>query len=89
MEEQVKSALEIAMRYGGVDGDHHKAWVIDQMVRSLTGCPIVTMTNEAGANGPFEYQGLGESDQYREWVRAACDGEDGPNTYDLNIGIAP
>jgi hypothetical protein len=24
----------IATRYGGIDGDHHKQWVIDQMVRA-------------------------------------------------------
>lgn len=34
---QVDAALDIALRYGGIDGDHHKAWVIDQMVRILTG----------------------------------------------------
>jgi hypothetical protein len=31
------AALEIASTYGQVEGDHHKAWVIDQMVRALTG----------------------------------------------------
>jgi hypothetical protein len=30
-------ALSIAHRYGTIDGDHHKMWVIDQMVRSLLG----------------------------------------------------
>lgn len=34
-EERVARALAIAMRSGGVDGAHHKAWVIDQMVRVL------------------------------------------------------
>lgn len=33
----VEKALELARRYGGIDGAHHKAWVIDQMVRALTG----------------------------------------------------
>jgi hypothetical protein len=32
-----EEALEIARRYGGIDGAHHKDWVIDQMVRALTG----------------------------------------------------
>lgn len=27
--------LDLAVRYGGIAGDHHKAWVIDQMVRKL------------------------------------------------------
>jgi hypothetical protein len=33
----VDAALDCARRYGGIDGAHHKAWVIDQMVRALTG----------------------------------------------------
>jgi hypothetical protein len=35
--DRVELALEIALQYGQVDGDHHKAWVIDQIVRRLTG----------------------------------------------------
>lgn len=34
---RIASALEIAERYGRIDGDHHKMWVIDQMVRALMG----------------------------------------------------
>lgn len=34
---KVAEALEIAFRYGSFDGDHHKMWCIDQMVRALTG----------------------------------------------------
>ena len=30
-----EQALAIALLYGQVDGGHHKAWVIDQMVRLL------------------------------------------------------
>lgn len=62
---RVSKALTLARRFGGIDGDHHKAWVIDQMVRALTGS------------------------QYKAFVRDACDGEDGPNTYEWNKGIAP
>ena len=32
-----EQAIEIAVKYGGIAGDHHKAWVIDQMVRILAG----------------------------------------------------
>jgi hypothetical protein len=35
--ERIAAALEVARRYGGVEGAHHKDWVIDQMVRYLTG----------------------------------------------------
>lgn len=61
----VEQAIEIAVRYGGIDGDHHKAWVIDQMVRALTG------------------------ENYDAVVADACAGDDGPNTYDWDEGIAP
>lgn len=34
---QRNKALEIAFNYGQIDGNHHKMWAIDQMVRALTG----------------------------------------------------
>lgn len=37
---RIAKALEFADCYGGIDGDHHKMWVIDQMVRALTDCPM-------------------------------------------------
>jgi hypothetical protein len=63
--ERIEKAIELAVEYGGIDGDHHKAWVIDQMVRVLTG------------------------DQYEQVVAEAREGEDGPQTYGWNVGIAP
>lgn len=59
------NAIDLAVRYGGIDGSHHKAWVIDQMVRVLAG------------------------DKYEEIVDGVCAGEDGPNTYEWDCGIAP
>ena len=64
-QDKIAGALEIALRYGQTDGDHHKAWVIDQMVRAMT-----------GAN-------------YDMWVRHACYGADGPDTYDWDCGVPP
>lgn len=63
--EKIKKALEIAFNYGSIDGDHHKMWVIDQMVRILTGR------------------------NYKQWVADYCDGEDGPDSYEWDEGIAP
>ena len=34
---RIEKALDIAWTYGQTDGDHHKMWVIDQMVRALCG----------------------------------------------------
>lgn len=31
--DRITAAIEIAVKHGGHDGEHHKAWVIDQMVR--------------------------------------------------------
>ena len=63
--ENAVDAIRIALQYGGIDGDHHKTWVIDQMVRALTGS------------------------SYDNFVVEACSGEDGPETYEWNVGIAP
>ena len=36
-QEIINKAIAIAIQYGSIDGDHHRAWVIDQMVRILAG----------------------------------------------------
>jgi len=62
---RILGAITIAEDYGGIDGGHHKTWVIDQMVRILLG------------------------EKYETFVKEYCDGEDGPNTYEWEEGIAP
>lgn len=64
-QERIAAALEVARDYGQTDGAHHKAWVIDQMIRKLLG------------------------DRYEEWVLSYRLGEDGPDTYEWDEGIAP
>jgi hypothetical protein len=59
-----KKALDLIGEYGGIDGGHHKQWLIDQLVRVLAG-------------------------DYTEWVRDYKDGEEGPDTYGWDEGIAP
>ncbi len=34
---KIDAALHIAYQYGQIEGDHHRCWSIDQMVRGLTG----------------------------------------------------
>lgn len=36
-QQRIDNALKIAFEYSQIDGSHHKAWVIDQMIRSLLG----------------------------------------------------
>jgi len=64
-ERKIKAAISFAVQYGQIPGDHHKTWVIDQLLRILAGS------------------------DYAAIVQAACDGEDGPDTYMWNVGIAP
>jgi hypothetical protein len=61
----VQEALRVAAEFSGYDGSHHKQWVIDQMVRALTG------------------------DQYDKWVEKFNLGDEGPDTYLWEEGIAP
>lgn len=64
-EKRVEEALDTAIRYGQIDGAHHKTWVIDQVVRTLLG------------------------DKYDATIAESNAGEDGPNTYTWDTGIAP
>lgn len=88
-QERISAALEVAFAYGSIDGEHHKMWVIDQMVRSLLDCPVVRREAVDAHGKPYSYPALGESDAYLAWVAAHCDGEDGPNTYEWDEGITP
>ncbi len=86
---RIDRALDFAIRYGGIDGAHHKTWVIDQMVRALTGCPMVKR-EAIDCNGkPYTYEAQGESVDYSELIKESCDGEDGPETYEWDVGIPP
>ena len=62
--EKVNKALELIAEWGGIDGGHHKQWLLDYLVREL-------------------------SDDYKQWVKEYEDGEDGPDTYSWDEGIAP
>ena len=58
-------ALDWILEYIGVDGSHHKQWLLDQVVQILAG------------------------DRYEQLVSEWCDGEDGPDTYEWDHGVAP
>lgn len=83
---RISNALQSVWK---VDGDHHKQWVIDQMVRHLTGCPMIDKKGVDHRGNEYTYQTLGESEEYLQWVRAYCDGEDGPETYEWDEGTPP
>lgn len=86
---RIENALRYASNFGGIDGGHHKQWVIDQMVRALTGCPMVAISAKDCNGLEYEFEAQDESDEYRKFVADRKAGEDGPNTYDWEEGIAP
>jgi hypothetical protein len=57
-ETKITAALDIILRYGGIDGAHHKTWVIDQVVRILTGDGYGQWVKDAndGEDGPETYE---------------------------------
>lgn len=88
--ERITAALHIATIYSGIDGSHHKMWTIDQIVRVLTGSPLEKSPVRIDSRGnSYTYDFLGESDAYSAFVTNYCDGEDGPDTYSWDAGIAP
>lgn len=65
VETKTIAVLSLIHDYGGIDGAHHKQWLLDQILRVLT------------------------EDNYHKWVTEFCVGEDGPDTYEWDTGIAP
>lgn len=51
-------AIDLALQFGGIDGAHHKSWVIDQMVRLLAGehYERIIRDAKAGEDGPDTYE---------------------------------
>jgi hypothetical protein len=88
-DDRITEALGFALQYGGIDGEHHKMWVIDQMVRALTGCPMVKFIGTDSREQKYEFEAQGTSDEYIKWVNNARSGEDGPETYDWDVGVVP
>lgn len=56
--QKIEDAIGLIVQYGGVDGAHHKAWVIDQVLRILAGGEYdeVICTICAGDDGPDTYE---------------------------------
>ena len=83
-------ALYYVQQYGGIDGDHHKTWVLDQVARILNGTPV-TVVQARWESGTTDYRvDTGKpSEKYLKWVADTKAGEDGPDTYDYDEGIPP
>jgi len=84
-------ALHFIECYGGIDGAHHKQWVLDQVARILCGTPVV-VTEARWLGGQRELRfhvHESPSEQYKKWVAEVKAGEDGPETYTWDKGITP
>ena len=82
-------ALHYIESYGGIDGSHHKQWLIDQLARILNGASVRVVEARWGG-GHAEYRvSVSTSDKYTTWVTEMKAGEDGPETYTWEEGIAP
>jgi hypothetical protein len=55
--DRVAEALDLIDCCGGIDGGHHKQWVLDQVVRTLTGEGYAQWVAEHndGEDGPETY----------------------------------
>lgn len=54
--ERVDAAVALIEQYGGIEGDHHRAWVIDQVVRCLvTDYAAWVKAQKDGEDGPETY----------------------------------
>lgn len=85
-------AMLFIQMYGGIDGGHHKSWVLDQTVRCLKNTPV-KVVEAKWDDGQSEYRfSTGEpSEEYKSWVESML-GEkdaDGNYEYDYDNGIAP
>lgn len=88
----IEYAMEYISLYGQIGGDHHKAWVLDQVARILQGTPIEVSkrvwTNQNGStHTELDWNTGTPSKKYLEWVNGMrfCNGEE----YDYDEGIAP
>ena len=76
--------------YGSIDGDHHKAWLIDQIARILKGTQIILSIAKWKSGEENERFRLSEPPkEYWDWVKEVKSGEDGEDTYGYDFGIVP
>lgn len=89
--ERIAAALDLAHDFSHNDGEDHKQWIIDQMVRVLTGSPIVKSAIYAGSENGKRYtvDTLGESKAYKAFVKDYNDNEDDGSYLVWDTGAAP
>lgn len=91
---QADWAMVFVEKYGGIDGDHHKTWVLDQVSRILKGTPVVVVEArwEHGHTEDRFKVANPPSEAYQNWVcdmRGKYDGKNECFEYDYDVGVAP
>lgn len=78
--------------YGGIDGAHHKDWVMDQVVRICHGCKF-KIKKGIWDDGLVEWriQIVSATKEYKKWVQEITGpvDENGETEYYYDCGIAP
>lgn len=91
-------ALKFIVTFGGIDGSHHKTWVLDQVARILNGTPVKVFRSNWGPSddypdGHIEWlfsTGEPSADYLKMVEEAKYDPEtDDPEGYEWDEGIAP
>lgn len=87
-------ALLYILMYGGIDGSHHKDWVLDQVARILSGVEVI-VSEASWDNGQTEYRYSTADEvtnEYNDFVgkcRGDWDRDNEEWEYNYEFGIAP
>lgn len=58
-EEKINKTIDLIIHYGGIEGDHHKAWVLDQILRILMNeQDYLNLIKELEENGYWYDEGI-------------------------------
>lgn len=52
---KIQDALDLICTYGGVDGDFHQKWLVDQLLRILTGEDYDAWVKDYEEDGEYEW----------------------------------
>lgn len=82
-------ALYFIGAYGGIDGAHHKTWVLDQVARILHGAPITIKLAKWEQSEAYRVS-VGTCASYEKWVKEMKDPDNtGEDQYGYDEGTPP
>lgn len=56
-DQRINDAVDLAWKYGGIDGDHHQKWLVDQMLRKmLTEKEYAEFVHDYEESGEYKWQ---------------------------------